>query len=73
MIRSNPKFFVSWNRTNDHLAMHPLYILLIVAGGLAVVGVAVAIIIKMVQSSRKKKTVTQQIYFNYSGDFKYSD
>jgi len=53
--------------------MHPLYILLIVAGGLAVVGVAVAIIIKMVQSSRKKKTVTQQIYFNYSGDFKYSD
>jgi hypothetical protein len=37
--------------------MHPLFILLIVAGCLAVVGVAVAVTIKLVQNSRKKKSV----------------
>jgi hypothetical protein len=36
--------------------MHPLFILLIVAGCLAVVGVAVAVTIKLVQNSRKKKS-----------------
>lgn len=37
--------------------MHPLFILLIVAGCLAVVGVAVAVTIKLVQNGRKKKSV----------------